>query len=105
MDGLGLDDPSRSMYTMYHLDEEDLVLVHYCVSNNQPRMRALPAGEDSDELRFEFVDSTNFPDPDAGHMYKARIRFVDERHITTEWTYRQDGKDAYSVAVNYERAE
>ena len=105
MDGLGHEKPSQSMYTMYHLDEEDLMLVHYCVSNNQPQMRANLSADEPDVLRFEFVGSTNMPDPDAGHMYKAMIRFVDDRHITTEWSYRQNSKEAYSIPVTYERVQ
>lgn len=105
MDGLGHDKPENRMYTLYHLDGEDLMLTHYCVSNNQPRMRADLSGKDSDVLRFQLYDATNLTDPNAGHMYKATIHLVDADHLTTEWTYREQGADAYSVPVTYQRAK
>src|SRR5262245_32281969 len=35
----------KEMVTMYHLDGEDLVLTHYCMLGNQPRLRAEPGGD------------------------------------------------------------
>ncbi len=105
MDGLGHDKPENQMYTLYHLDGDDLMLTHYCVSNNQPRMRADLSGTDPDVLKFELFDATNLSDPNAGHMYKATIHMVDADHLTTEWTFREKGADAYSVPVTYERAK
>jgi len=95
----------QSMYTLYHLDGDQLVLTHYCISNNQPRMRAQFPLEDPNVLRFAFLDSTNLKDPAAGHMHKAMLRFIDADHIANEWTYRQGGKDAYAEAVQYERVK
>lgn len=92
-----------SMYTIYHLDGEHLMLTHYCISNNQPRMRAQLPSEDPSVLRFSFVDATNLAKPEEGHMYKAELRMIDDRHIANEWTYRKNGKDAFSEAVRYER--
>ena len=94
-----------SMYTVYHLDGENLMLTHYCISNNQPRMRAQLPSEDPSILRFSFVDATNLAKPEQGHMYKAELRIVDDRHIANEWTYRQNGKDSFSEAVQYERVQ
>lgn len=103
MDGMGHENPEQSMLTLYHLDGQDLMLTHYCVSNNQPRMRADLSSGEPDVFRFELFDATNLTNPDAGHMYKAKIHLVDESHLTTEWTYREKGVDAYSVPVTYER--
>src|SRR5262245_8158374 len=47
-----------SMTTVYYLDGDRLMLTHYCVSNNQPRMRAEPTAAEPDVLRFDFVDAT-----------------------------------------------
>src|SRR5262249_25095171 len=32
----------KEMITMYHLDGADLILTHYCMLGNQPRLRAEP---------------------------------------------------------------
>ncbi|HSB61114.1 MAG TPA: hypothetical protein VLI67_05305, partial [Vicinamibacteria bacterium] len=42
---------SHEMVTVYHADGPDLVLTHYCVEGNQPRMRAKNAGAS----RFDFA--------------------------------------------------
>jgi hypothetical protein len=94
---------AKSMYTIYHLDGDHLMLTHYCVSNNQPRMRAELPSKEQDVLRFSFVDATNLNDPKAGHMHRAMLRVVDEDHIANEWTYRKDSKDVFSEGAAYER--
>src|SRR6187431_1894048 len=41
----------HEMVTVYHADGPDLVLTHYCMEGNQPRMRA----RDAQGSRFEFA--------------------------------------------------
>lgn len=94
-----------SMYTLYHLDGDHLMLTHYCVSNNQPRMRAELPSQDPNVLRFSFLDVTNLKSPQAGHMHRAMLRVIDENHIANEWTYRKDEKDAFSEGAQYERVK
>jgi hypothetical protein len=43
------------MMTLYSLDGEAVALVHYCATNNQPRMRAVPDADPAKELRFDFL--------------------------------------------------
>lgn len=93
----------KGMFTMYHLDGDRLMLTHYCISNNQPRMRADLSG-DPNVLRFEFFDSTNLQDPQAGHMRRATIRLIDQHHIANQWAYFQNGKEAFDEEIAWERA-
>jgi hypothetical protein len=72
------------MVTVYYLDGEDLVLVHYCTSGNQPRMRREPSSDD-DDLRFRCLGGTNMTEADS-HMHSARIRIVGPDHIRGEWS-------------------
>lgn len=92
----------QSMYTLYHLDGDRLMLTHYCVSNNQPRMEADLSGAPG-EIRFEFFDATNLDDPNEGHMRRARIRFHDDDHISNAWTFRSKGEDAFTEATDWTR--
>ena len=47
----------HEMVTVYYLDGPDLVLTHYCMGGNQPRMRAKKAG--GPRLDFVFEGGTN----------------------------------------------
>ncbi len=80
------------MVTLYHPDGDSLMVTHYCSANNQPRMRATPAGGEVKELNFEFVDATNLPDPSAGHMHHLALTFEDANHVTQIWTWQQAGQ-------------
>jgi hypothetical protein len=93
----------QAMYTLYHLDGERLMLTHYCVSNNQPRMQADLSGAPG-EIRFAFFDATNLDDPNDGHMHRALIRFHDDDHISNAWTFRSKGADAFTETTDWERA-
>src|SRR5258708_18507217 len=42
----------EEMLTLYSVDKDSIVLVHYCPTNNQPRMRATPQSGDVKELVF-----------------------------------------------------
>jgi hypothetical protein len=79
-----------SMVTLYHSDGKRLMMTHYCLLGNQPRMQG---AADDRSLTFSFVDATNLPSRDAPHMYKLVMRFPDKDHLTHEWTMRASGLD------------
>jgi hypothetical protein len=86
----------ETMVTVYHKDGDQLMLTHYCGAGNQPRMRA-DKGAQGGVLRFSFVDATNMPNPDAGHMHKLALTFRDPDHLTQEWTFRDKGQEHAEV--------
>jgi len=83
----------EEMVTVYSLDGDGIALVHFCPTNNQPRMRAVPATDEVKELAFDFQGASNLPSPNTGHQHHLVIRFEDEDHITEIWTWRHDGMD------------
>jgi hypothetical protein len=83
----------EEMVTVYSLDRDGISLIHFCPTNNQPRMRAVPNAEDVKELAFDFQGAGNLPSPDTGHQHHLLIRFEDENHITETWTWRHEGMD------------
>lgn len=83
----------EDMVTVYSLDADGIALVHFCPTNNQPRMRVVPATDDPKELAFDFQSAGNLPSPSAGHQHHLLIRFEDRDHLTETWTWRQDGMD------------
>lgn len=93
---------SHDMVTMYYLDGGEIKLTHYCEAGNQPTMH----GEyDSGKglLTFHFVSATGLPNLDAGHMYYAVYRFVDDSHIETTWKFRKNQKDAFVEVTPFTR--
>ncbi len=91
----------HEMTTLYHLDGDHLVLTHYCVVGNQPRMRSVALADS--EIRFELVDVTNLTSPTAGHMRRAEFNFSDPDHFESAWTWHENGKDVNTVAVRARR--
>jgi hypothetical protein len=83
----------EEMVTLYSLDGDSVLLLHYCPTNNQPRMRAVPSGVHIKELVFSFQGAANLPDPGIGHEHKLVLSFDDRDHITERWTWRNKGKD------------
>jgi hypothetical protein len=83
----------EDMVTVYSLDGDGIVLVHFCPTNNQPRMRVVPASDDVKELSFDFQGASNLPSPNTGHQHHLVIQFEDENHITETWTWRHEGMD------------
>lgn len=81
------------MMTLYSLDGNGIAIVHYCPTNNQPRMKAIPDAGALTELVFSFIDAGNLPTPETGHEHKLVIHFEDEDHITETWTWHENGQD------------
>jgi hypothetical protein len=83
----------HEMVTVYHSDGPDLVLTHYCVEGNQPRMRAKNAK--GPRLDFAF-DGGNRIDPKKDrHMNSASIEFVGRDELRTVWTEIEAGKPVF----------
>jgi hypothetical protein len=80
------------MLTIYHMDGKRLMLTHYCMAGNQPRMEARAYDPAAGRLEFRFLDITNLAGPAAGYMRNAHIRFIDNKHLSAAWEYLQDGK-------------
>ena len=87
----------EEMVTFYHVDGDAITLVHYCPTNNQPRMRAIPKTDDVAELDFAFEGAANLPSLDVGHQHQLTIKFEDADHITETWVWRAKGKDTPMV--------
>jgi hypothetical protein len=83
----------KEMVTVYHRDGDQLMLTHYCMAGNQPRMRCRP-GDARDELVFEFAGGTNLDAAKDFHMHDYRVRFLDSDHLHADWQYYRDGKAA-----------
>lgn len=86
-----------AMVSLYSVDGNSISLVHYCPTNNQPRLRTTPPVGEVHRLVFTFESAGNLPDITVGHEYRLIMDFTDKNHIVEHWTWRQNDKDTESV--------
>jgi len=92
----------KEMVTVYHPDEGEVLLTHYCMCGNQPRMRSR-TGDRPDELVFEFAGGTNLDPAKDPHMHGCKVRFIDADHLHSEWDFFQAGKSAGKHTIDLVR--
>jgi len=85
------------------VDGDRLLLTHYCMAGNQPRMQARSFNPETGEVAFEFLDATNLTTSAAGHMHNAKIRVADHDHLVTEWEFYENGQKKMSDIAQYTR--
>jgi hypothetical protein len=85
-----VDDPTKNDHpvTMFYLDNDRLLLTHYCDAGNRPRMTARTS-PDGKTLEFDFLDVSG--DVQYGHMQHAVFTIIDENHHTEDWTFLMPG--------------
>lgn len=79
------------MVSVYHLDKGDVLMTHYCVIGNQPRMKADP-NSPPNQIRWKFAGGTNLDPAKDTHMHSATVTFVDDDHIEIEGEAWEGGK-------------
>jgi len=91
------------MITVYHMDGADLILTHYCMIGNQPRLKAASTKE-TKKLSFQSVGGTNMKLSDM-HMGQATIKLVDDDHFEADWCSCSNGKadESHHVSMKFTR--
>jgi hypothetical protein len=92
----------HEMVTLYHQDGNDLVLTHYCMLGNQPRMKA-EKGDGSKKLSFKFAGAGNLKSEQDTHMHDMTLEIIDDDHIKTTWTLYKDGKPSDKATFDFKR--
>ncbi|MHC5542437.1 hypothetical protein ACYOEI_29795 [Singulisphaera rosea] len=92
----------HEMVTMYHLDGSDLVLTHFCVLGNQPRMKAEPA-TDSKTIAFKLTSCGNLKSENDNHMNQATFHLVGKDRFQAEWVACKDGNACHTVKLDLVR--
>lgn len=70
----------HEMISVYSVDGPDLVMTHYCVLGNQPRMKA-DGSTPGHEIRFRFAGGSNLDPARDKHMHEATLTIADDNHI------------------------
>jgi hypothetical protein len=90
----------HEMVSIYHLDNGDLVMTHYCALGNQPRMKADPKSP-ANQIRWEFAGGTNLNVAKDKHMHEATLTFVDDDRLELTGACWEDGKPAAGPSCNF----
>lgn len=83
----------HEMISVYTLDGADLVMTHYCVLGNQPRMKADPKSP-ANQIVWKFTGGGNLDVKKDKHMHEATVTFVDEDHIEVNGVGWENGAPA-----------
>jgi hypothetical protein len=81
------------MISIYSAEGPDLIMTHYCVLGNQPRMKASPSAA-SNEIVFRFVGGGNLDVAKDKHMHDATLTIVDDDRIEVKGTGWENGAPA-----------
>jgi hypothetical protein len=83
----------HEMVSIYTVDGSDLVMTHYCMLGNQPRMKAAPKSP-ANQIVFEFAGGSNLDPKKDKHMHAATLTFVDADHIEVHGIGWENGEPA-----------
>jgi hypothetical protein len=91
----------HEMITMFYLEEDQLVLVHYCAAGNQPKM--LLKTSSADRLEFDYAGGSNVRADKDSHMHALRLTFDGKDKLTSDWDYFKDGKRVETTKFSFAR--
>jgi len=86
-------DQPHEMVSVYTADGSDLVMTHYCMLGNQPRMKASTKSLGK-TLKFEFAGGSNLDPKKDKHMHAATLTFLDDDHYQIEGIAWENGEPA-----------
>jgi hypothetical protein len=81
---------TEEMVSLYTVDGPDLIMTHYCVLGNQPRLKADPNSSEN-QLAFQFAGGANLDPKKDKHMHELTLTFVDDDHIEVKGTGWENG--------------
>jgi hypothetical protein len=70
----------QEMVSVYTVDGSDLIMTHYCVLGNQPRMKADPKSP-ANQIVFRFAGGTNLDPKKDKHMHEATLTIIDDDRL------------------------
>lgn len=83
----------HEMISVYTVDGADLVMTHYCMLGNQPRLKASQKSA-ANKLNFEFAGGSNLDPKKDKHMHAATLTIVDADHIEIDGVGWENGAPA-----------
>lgn len=83
-------DTPMEMLSVYHDVNGKLMMTHFCMLRNQPRMRVTKSTADA--LTFDLVPTPGLNPAEDHHMHGATYTFIDANHFKLEGVAWENGK-------------
>ena len=83
----------HEMVSIYTAEGPDLILTHYCVLGNQPRMKADPSSPPN-QIVFRFAGGANLNPAKDKHMHEATRTIVSDDRIDLQGVAWENGAPA-----------
>ena len=80
------------MITMYSLDGDHILAIHFCSEGNQPIMKTGPISDANGRYDFVIERAYGLRSPDDLHMVELVVTLTDKDHLSQAWTNQHDGK-------------
>jgi hypothetical protein len=90
----------HEMISVYTVEGSDLVMTHYCVLGNQPRMKADPKSP-ANQIVFQFAGGGNLDPKKDKHMHDATLTIVDNDHFEVNGCAWENGAPAKDMCCGF----
>ena len=81
-----------AMVTMYSLDADHIVAIHFCSAGNQPILKTGPLSSVTGTYDFVLERTYGMNSPDELHMVELLFTVADNDHLSQAWTSLDHGK-------------
>jgi hypothetical protein len=81
-----------TMTSVYHLDNADLRMTHFCAAKNQPRLKASKLDLANRTISFAFLDVTNVSSLAAPFVHGLDIQWVGPDQLALTFHFEAGGK-------------
>ncbi len=95
-------DGESEMVTMYTLDDDRIVVTHFCSEGNQPIMQTAPITSANGKYEFNLVRISGLKSANDVHMVELTLTIEDQNHLTQIWGVSGEGK-SHSNTFRYTR--
>lgn len=83
----------QEMISLYTVEGNDLVLTHYCMLGNQPRLKA-DVKSAANQIKFDFAGGANLDPKKDKHMHAATLTILDDDHLQLDGEAWDNGEPA-----------
>jgi hypothetical protein len=79
------------MINMFHMNNDDLLLTHYCALGNAPIMK-FEKSDKPGQIKFVFYGGTNFDPKTDAHVHEGVYQVIDGNTIVSSFISHSDGQ-------------